>query len=79
MFGVSHGVSDDVLQKGLEHAPSFFVNHCGNALDPPTTGKPANSWLRDALDVVAKDFAVSFGSSFAESFAAFASCSCRLC
>jgi len=71
VFGVSNGVSDNVLQKGFEHAPSFLVDHCGNALDPPTAGKPTNGRLRDALDVVAEDLAVSFGASFAETFADF--------
>jgi len=71
MFGVSNGISDNVLQKRLEHAPSFLVDHRGNALDPPTTGKPTNGRLRNALDVVAEDFAMSFGASFTEAFAAF--------
>ena len=65
VLGVGDGVSDDVLKEGLENGTSFFVHHTGDALDTTTTCKTADSWLRDALDVIAHHFAMSLGTAFA--------------
>ena len=46
--------------------------HTGrNTLHTTTACKTPDGGLRDALDVVAKDLAVTLGSAFAEAFAAF--------
>jgi len=72
MLRIRDCVSDDIFQEGLEHASSFLVDHCRNAFDATTSSKPANCWLRDALNIVAQDFTVTFGPSFAQPFTAFA-------
>ena len=41
-----------------------------DTLDTTTTSETANGGLGDALDVVTEDFAMAFGSAFAEAFAA---------
>jgi hypothetical protein len=73
MLCISHSVSDYVLEEGLEHSSSFFVDEPGNALYTTSTSETANSGLGDALDVVTQDFAVSFSTAFAESFSSLSS------
>jgi len=44
----------------------------GNTLDTATTCETANGGLGDALDIVAKNLAVTLGTTLAETFSTFA-------
>ena len=75
MLGVGDCVSDNILEECLEHSTGFFVNQTRNALDTTSSSQTADSGLGDSLNVIAKDFAMSFGTSFSESFSSLASSS----
>ena len=68
VLGVGHGITDHVLEEHLEHGAGLLVDEAGDALDTSTTRETADGWLGDALDVVAKDLAVTLGASLSESF-----------
>ena len=73
VFGVSDGITNDVLKKDLEHTTGFFVNQTRDTLDTTTTSKTTNGRLGDALDIVAKNLAVTLGSSLSESLSSLSS------
>lgn len=70
VLGVGDGITDDVLQENLQHTSCFFVDETGDALHATTTCETANGWLRDPLDVVAKNLTVTLRTSFSESLSA---------
>ena len=47
------------------------VDEAGDAFDTATAGETADGGLGDALDVVAKDLAVTLGAALSESLASF--------
>lgn len=63
MFRVGHSVTNDVLKENLEDRTGLLVNEAGDALHTTTTRQTANRRLRDALDVVAQDFAVALSAA----------------
>ncbi len=63
VLGVGDGVADDVLEEDLEDAASLLIDETGDSLDTTTTGEAADGGLGDALDVIAKDLAVTLGAS----------------
>jgi len=69
VFGVRHGVADHVLEEHLQHAAGLLVDQSRDTLHTTTTGKTTDCRLCDALDVVAKNLAMTLGASLAESFA----------
>ena len=71
MLGVGDGVADDVLKEDLEHTAGLLVDETGDTLDTSTTSETADGGLGDALDVIAKDLAVTLGASLSKSFASF--------
>ena len=71
VLGVGDGVTDDVLQEHFQHASGLLVDQTGNTLDAAATGKSSYCGLRDALDVVPEDFAVTLGASFSKTFSTF--------
>jgi hypothetical protein len=75
VLGVGDSVTDDVLKENLEDTSGLLIDEARDALDTTTAGQTADGGLGDALDVVAKDFAVTLGASLAESLASFASSS----
>lgn len=70
---VGDGVADDVLQENLEDPTGLLVDQSRNALHSATTGQTTYGRLRYALDVVAKDLAMTLGAPLAQSLAAFSS------
>lgn len=60
VLGVCHSIPDHVFQKHLEHPPGLFVDQARDTFDTTATGETADGGLGDSLDVVAKDFAVTF-------------------
>ena len=71
MLGVGDGVTDDILEEDLEHTAGLLVDETGDTLDTSTTSETADGGLGDALDVIAKDLAVTLGASLSKSFASF--------
>eukprot|EP00578_Thalassiosira_sp_NH16_P014433 CAMPEP_0181116920 /NCGR_PEP_ID=MMETSP1071-20121207/22213_1 /TAXON_ID=35127 /ORGANISM="Thalassiosira sp., Strain NH16" /LENGTH=65 /DNA_ID=CAMNT_0023201207 /DNA_START=481 /DNA_END=678 /DNA_ORIENTATION=+ len=63
MLRVGDGVTDDVLEEDLEDAAGLLVDETGDALHAAATGKATDGGLGDALDVIAKDLAVTLGAS----------------
>ena len=73
MLGVGDRVTDDVLEEDLEDAAGLLVDETGDALHAATTSETADGRLGDALDVIAKDLAVTLGAALSKSFASLSS------
>jgi hypothetical protein len=69
VFGVGDGIADDVLKEDLKNPAGLLVDQAGDTLDTTTASETTDGGLGDTLDVVAQNFSVTFGASFAESFA----------
>lgn len=65
VLGVGDRVPDHILQENLQHPAGLLVDQTRDPLDPTTPSQAADSWLGDALDVIAKHFAVPLCSAFA--------------
>src|SRR5882762_1080394 len=73
VLGVSDGVADHVLQEDFEHSSGLLIDQTTDTFDTSSAGQTSDRGLCYTLDVVAKNFSVTFGASFAQSFTAFAS------
>jgi hypothetical protein len=73
VLSVGNRVTDDVLKEDLEDTTGLFVDETGDTLDTTTTSETADSGLGDTLDVIAKDLAVTLGTSLSETFGSFSS------
>ena len=71
VLGVGDGITDDVLQKHLQHTAGLLIDEAADALHTATASQAADGGLSDALDVVAKDLAMALGATLAEAFASF--------
>ena len=67
VLSVGDGITDDVLKEDLEDTAGLLVDEAGDTLDTTTASKTADGGLGDALDVVAKNLAVTLGASLSES------------
>jgi hypothetical protein len=72
VLGVGDGVTDDVLEEHLQDTASFLVDEPRDALDSTATSQTADGRLRDALDVVTKNLAMTLGATLPESLASLA-------
>ena len=72
VLGVGDGITDDVLQEHLQDSSGLFVDQTGDTLHSASASQTADGGLRDALDVVTKDFAMTLGASLSQTFASFA-------
>uniref|UniRef100_A0A182PF59 Uncharacterized protein n=1 Tax=Anopheles epiroticus TaxID=199890 RepID=A0A182PF59_9DIPT len=72
MLGVRHSVADHVLEEHLQHATRLLVDQSGDTLHTATAGQTTDGWLRDALDVITKNFAMTLRSTFAQTFSSLA-------
>ena len=63
VLGVGHGIADDVLEEHLEDASGLFVDETGDALDTTTACETADRRLRDALNVIAENLAVTLSAA----------------
>jgi hypothetical protein len=66
---VGDSVTDDVLEEYLEDTTGLFVDETRDTLDSTSARKTTDRRLRDALDVITKNFAMTLRSSLAQSFA----------
>ena len=71
VLGVGDGITDDVLKEDLEDTAGLLVDEAGDTLDTTTTCETADGGLGDALDIVAKDLAMTLGAALSESLASF--------
>ena len=69
VLGIGDRITNDVFEKDLEDTPSLFVYQSRDTLDTTSTRETADGGLGDALDVVAKDLAVTLGASLSKSLA----------
>ena len=65
MLSVGDSVSDDVLKEHFQDASGLLVDEARDTLDTTSSSETADSGLRNALDVITEDLAVSLGSAFA--------------
>lgn len=80
VFGVGDGVTDHVLQENLENSAGLLVDEAGDTLDSSSACQTTDGGLGDALDVVAKNLAMTLGASFPQAFSSLASSGhCRCC
>ena len=70
---VGHSISDNILQEYLENTTGLLVDQTRDPLYSTTASQSANGRLGDALDVIAKYFAMTFGTSLAQSLSSFSS------
>jgi hypothetical protein len=71
VFGVSDGITNDVFQKHFQDTTGFFVDQARDTFDSTTAGQTTDCRLGDTLDVIAKNFAMTFCASFTETFSSF--------
>ena len=70
VLSVGHGIADQVLEERLEYRAGLLIDEAGDALDTTTAGETADSRLRDAMDVVTQNLAVTLGAALTETLAA---------
>ena len=63
MLSVGDSVADNTLEESLENTSGLLVDHGADTLDTSTTSKTTDRRLRDTLDVVSKDLAMTLGSA----------------
>lgn len=64
VFGVGDSITYHVLQEYLENTSCLLVDESRDTLHATTTSETPDGRFRDSLDVIAKDFPVTFRSSF---------------
>jgi len=72
VLGVRDGIADDVLEEHLQNTASLFVDQTRDTLDTTSASQTTNGRLRDTLDVVTKNLAMTFRATFSQTFASFA-------
>ena len=65
MLSVGDSVTDDVLKEHFQDASGLLVDEARDTLDTASSCETTDCGLRNALDVVSEDLAVSLGSAFA--------------
>jgi hypothetical protein len=68
VFRVRDGIADAIFQKDFQYTPRFFINQATDTFHSTTTGQTTNGRLGNALNIVAKNLAVTLGAAFAELF-----------
>ena len=69
VLGVGDSIANHVLQEDLQNSTGLLVDEAGDTLHTSTAGKTTDSWLGNALDVIAEDFPVALGTSLPETLA----------
>lgn len=71
VLSVRDSVTNNVFQENLEHTAGLFVDETGDTFDTTAASQTADSRLRDALDVVAKNFAMTLSATLSQTLASF--------
>ena len=69
VLAVGDGVTDNVAEEGFEDGAGLVVHQSRDALHATTASQPTDGGLRDALDVVAHDLAMTLGAALAKALA----------
>ena len=75
VLSVGDSIANDVFEEDLEDTTGLLVNKARDTLDTTTTSETTDSGLRDTLDVVTKNFAMTLCASLSESFSSFSTAS----
>ena len=73
VLGIGDSITYDVLEEHFQHPACLFVDQSWDSFNSTTACQSSDCRLGDALDVVSKDFSVSLGASFSQTFASFSS------
>src|SRR5690242_12853744 len=73
VLGVSHGISNHVLEEYFEDTSGLFVDQTRYTFDTSSSGQTSDGGLCDTLDVVSEDLSVTFCASLSETFTSFTS------
>ena len=65
MLSIGDSVTDDVLKEHFQDASGLLVDEARDTLDTASSCETTDCGLRNALDVVSEDLAVSLGSALA--------------
>jgi hypothetical protein len=66
VLSVGDRVPDNVLEEDLKDTTGLLVDQTRDTLDTTTTSETTDSGLGDTLNVVAKNLAVTLGSTLSE-------------
>uniref|UniRef100_A0A0R3NWW5 Core Histone H2A/H2B/H3 domain-containing protein n=1 Tax=Drosophila pseudoobscura pseudoobscura TaxID=46245 RepID=A0A0R3NWW5_DROPS len=69
--GERDGITDNVFQKHFQHSTSFLVDESRDTFYTATTSQTADSGLRDTLDVITQNLAMTLSASLSQAFATF--------
>lgn len=72
MLGVGDGVADHIFQEHLQHPAGLLIDETRYTLNSSTPGQTTDGGLGDALDVIAKNLAVTFSATFSKALPALA-------
>ena len=62
VLGVSHGITDHILQENLQYTMGLLIDQTRDTLDTTSAGKTMDCWLGDTLDVITKHLPVALSS-----------------
>jgi hypothetical protein len=79
VLSVGDRVADDILKKDLEDTTGLFVDQTRNTFDTSTTSETTDGGLGNTLDVIAKNLAMTLGSSLSESLSSLSSARHDVC
>ena len=71
VLGVGDRIADHVLEEHFQDTASLLVDQTRDTLDTASTSKTTDGRLRDSLDVVTKNFAMTLGATLSKTFASF--------
>ena len=73
MLRVGDGVTYNVLQEHFQNTTCFLIDQSRDSLYTTSSSKTADGWLRDTLDVVTQNLAMTLCASLAQTLSSFAS------
>ena len=73
VLGVSHGVTNDVLEERLDNSSGLLVHESRDSLDSTSASKTTDGGLGDSLNVVGEGLAETLGTALSESLTSFSS------
>ena len=72
VLGVGDGITDDVLEEDLEYTASLLVDETRDSLHSTTASQTTDCRLRDTLDVITQDFAMTLSATLSKTISSFA-------
>ena len=72
VLGVRDGIADDILEENLEYTACLLVDETGDSLDSTTASESTDCRLRDTLDVITQNFAMTLSTTLSKTLSSFA-------